>query len=125
MKNSVFGELVFNTGWKTNKDVQIFGRIYSITIKAKAYYEADGITNEQEKAFSNFADNEANQINHIEKMLIALASSNAQSRFIPRTLLFLRDGGYAMLLDDKEDEDGGIAACLAPKAEIISQDEYL
>ena len=125
MKNSTFGELAFNTGWKTKRDIKLFNKSYSIVIKAKAYYEADGITKEQEKAFSNFKDNEAKQLGDIEKMLAGFASNNPQDRFIPRTLLFLRDGGYAMLLDDKEDEDGGIAACLAPKAEIVPQDEYL
>jgi hypothetical protein len=125
MKNSTFGELAFDTGWKIKRDIKLFNKSYSIVVKAKAYYEADGITNEQEKAFSNFKDNEVKQLGDIEKMLTGFASSNARERFIPRTLLFLRDGSYALLLDDKEDEDGGIAACLAPKAEIVSQDEYL
>jgi hypothetical protein len=39
--------------------------------------------------------------------------------------LFQRDGGYALLLDDKSDEDDGIAVCLVPKAEVLSQDAYL
>lgn len=125
MLSSIFGDLVFDTGWKTKRDITIFNKHYIIVVKAKAYDETDGITREQEQSFNSFMDNEVKQLCEIEKMLIDFASTAACERFIPRVLLFLRDGSYAMLLDDKEDEDGGIAACLSPEVEIISQDEYL
>jgi len=125
MNNSVFGELIFNTGWKTNTDISLFGNDYNITVKAKAYFEKDGITNEQKIAFSNFKANQGKQLTNIEKLLNDFANGDAPRRFLPRTLLFQRDGGYALLLDDNEDDDGGIAVCLSPKMGILSQDEYL
>jgi len=125
MNNPVFGEVVFNTGWKTKADITFFGNNYSIVVKAKAYYEKDGITTEQERAFNNFNINKAEQLKTVERLLNDFAGDDASKRFIPRMLLFQRDGGYALLLDDKKDEDGGIAVCLAPKIEVVSQDEYL
>lgn len=125
MKNSVFGQLIFNTGFKTKEDITFFNTNYSIVVKAKAYYEKDGITKEQEAAFCCFKTNKDNQLKNIEKLLIDFAGDNAAKRFVPRTLLFLRDGGYALLCDDNEDEDGGVAVCLAPTMEVLSQDEYL
>ncbi|MDR0869022.1 MAG: hypothetical protein LBP75_11230 [Planctomycetota bacterium] len=125
MNNSVFGELTFNTGWKTEAEISLFGNNYVVTVKAKAYFEKDGITAEQESAFSDFNDYKNSRLQTVEKLLNGLASGNAAERFTPRTLLFQRNGGYALLLDDKNDEDDGIAVCLAPKAEVLSQDEYL
>ena len=52
MKNSEFGDLVFNTGWKAKAEIKLFGTNYNIIVKAKAYFEKDGITREQEIAFS-------------------------------------------------------------------------
>jgi len=47
------------------------------------------------------------------------------SRFIPRTLLFERNGNYALLFDDTAEPDGGIAVCLFPEEQIVQQDDYL
>jgi hypothetical protein len=124
MKNLEFGDIVFNTGWKTKTDITLWGTNYNIIIKAKAYFEKDGITSEQEIAFGNFKKGKTEYLKNAEDLLNNF-SSNAADRFTPKTLLFERDGGYALLLDDKEDEDGGIAVCFAPKMEILSQDEYL
>jgi hypothetical protein len=124
MKNSVFGDLAFNTGWKTKIEITLFGKDYNITVKAKAYFEKDGITSEQEKSFRRFNSGKIECLKDAEKLLKDF-SSNASDRFVPQTLLFQRDGGYALLLDDNEDEDGGIAVSLAPKMGVLSQDEYL
>ena len=103
---------------------QTFGTNYNIVVKAKAYFEKDGITREQEIAFSKFKKEKTENLNNAE-ILLNKFSNKAATRFIPKTLLFERDGGYALLLDDNEDEDGGIAVRFAPQMEILSQDEYL
>lgn len=125
MKNTVFGDIVFNTGWKTKGNIIFFGENFNITIKAKAYFESDAITTAQEIAFSSFTANKSEQMKIVEKLLIDFAGDNPSKRFVPRTLLFQRDGGYALLLDDKEDEDGGVAVSLVPVEAVLSQDEYL
>lgn len=126
MNNSVFGELVFNIGWKASADISLLNKDYNVIVKAKAYREQDGITAEQESAFVDFNDNKQARLATADKLLTDYASGNdASKRFVPRTLLFQRNGSYALLLDDSEDEDEGIAVCLAPTATIVSQSEYL
>jgi len=125
MENMVFGELIFNTGWKTKTSLTIYGCSFEIIVKAKAYFEQDGITKEQETAFNDFSNKKIEHLKTIEKLLNEFANGNASERFVPRTLLFQRDGSYALLLDDKEDEDDGVAVCLSPKSEVLLQDEYL
>lgn len=125
MNNSVFGELVFNVGWKTQTDIALFEKNYNVIVKAAAYFEKDGVTFEQEAAFGDFHDNKNERLKIVEKLLLGFDNDNTSERFTPRTLLFQRDGSYALLLDDKKDEDGGIAVCLKPTAEVVSQDEYL
>lgn len=125
MKNSIFGELTFNTGWKTKTDITLFNEKYEVVVKAKAYFEKDGVTAEQEKAYADFIENKAFRQKTIEELLDGYANGKANERFISKTLIFNRDGSYALLLDDKEDEDGGVAVTLMPKSEILSQDEYL
>ena len=124
MKNLEFGDLVFNTGWKAKAEIKLFGTNYNIVVKAKAYFEKDGITREQEIAFSKFKKEKTENLKNAE-ILLNKFSNKAATRFMPKILLFERDGGYALLLDDNEDEDGGIAVRFAPKMEILSQDEYL
>ena len=125
MNNSVFGELVFNTGWKTKTSIHLFGNNYDVIVKAKAYFEKDGVTVEQETAYGDFCSNKSERLAAVENLLNSFAKDDASKQFTPRTLLFQRDGGYAILFDDKEDIDGGIAVCLAPQAEVVTQDEYL
>jgi len=125
MNNKTFGELTFNTGWKTKTDIYFYGTNYNVVVKAKAYHESDGVTAEQESAYADFKGNKDARLIMVENLLDDFADANSAKRFIPQTLLFQRNGGYALLLDDKQDEDGGIAVILAPKAEVKSQDEYL
>jgi hypothetical protein len=125
MNSSVFGELVFNVGWKVKTDISLLNNDYSVIVKATAYFEKDGITAEQEAAFVDFGDNKNERLKMVEKLLIDFTNGDASKRYIPKILLFQRNGSYALLLDDREDEDEGIAVCLEPVAKIVSQSEYL
>lgn len=125
MMNSVFGDLHFSTGWKTETEMELFGKTYSVIIKARAYYEADGLTSAQEMAFSDYKGCGDKRRREAEALLRSYAGENCAVRFHPRTLLFERDGEYALLCDDREDPDGGIAVILAPERKVMSQDDYL
>ena len=46
-------------------------------------------------------------------------------RFHPRTFLFKIDGSVALLCDDTENPDEGIAIVVTQDYEIVSQDDYL
>ncbi|MBU4540766.1 MAG: hypothetical protein KJ774_06035 [Firmicutes bacterium] len=125
MKNIYFGEMIFNTGWKSLIDIKLFDKITKITVKAKAYFEKDGVTSEQEAAFSDFNNNKAQRLKNTELLLSDYAGDIAMSRFEPKTLLFERDGSYCILFDDHQDEDNGIVVCLIPEEKVLTQDDYL
>jgi hypothetical protein len=124
MNNKIFGEMNYSTGWRAKTVITIFGKAVNVTIKIKAYGENDGITDKQEKACEEFNTNKAQKIKTTETLINEYSGNNA-ARFTVRTLLFNRDGSYALLFDDAENEDDGIAVCLSPTAKVISQDEYL
>lgn len=125
MKNIIFGEMVFNTGWKSLVDIELFDKTTKVTVKAKAYFEKDGITNEQEVAFSDFNKNKEQRLKRTELLLFDFGGDNAANRFVPKTLLFERDGSYGILFDDHQDEDNGIIVCLIPDEKVLTQDDYL
>ena len=122
--HDVFGDIEFTVGWKTNKSIVLFGHSYVVTVKIQAYLEEDGITKEQENAYINFLNTEEIKMNCIERLLKQYSAS-AELRFIPKTLLIDRDGAYALLFDDEDNPDDGIAVCLEPEEKIMSQDDYL
>ncbi|TMV47030.1 hypothetical protein FE783_24245 [Paenibacillus mesophilus] len=125
MINSVFGELVFNVGWKAETEISLFNKNYNVIIKAAAYFEKDGITAEQEAAIVDFGDHKNERLKMVEKLLTDFSEGDASQQFVPVILLFKRNGNYALLIDDRKDEDEGIAVCLQPEVKIVSQDEYL
>ena len=124
MMHDVFGDIEFTVGWKTNKSIVLFGHSYVVTVKIQAYLEEDGITKEQENAYINFLNTEEIKMSCIERLLKEYSAS-AELRFIPQTLLIDRDGAYALLFDDEDNPDDGIAVCLEPEEKIMSQDDYL
>ena len=125
MKHVFWGEMTFSVGWKTNSSIWFYSKKYDVIIKAKAYREEDGITAAQDKALSSFAAQKDVFLKTAEALLDEFSDGCGATRFIPRTLLFERDGSYALLCDDNMDEDNGVAVCLSSKQEVISQDDYL
>lgn len=124
MISSAFGELKFKIGWKTDSVMTLFEKDNPIIIKAKAYYEKDGITKEQENSLYEFKNGIEEKSKQVERILNDYFG-DCKSRFTPRTLLFERDGSYALLLDDSDNPDDGIAVVLKPEEKVVLQDEYL
>jgi predicted heme/steroid binding protein len=124
MLHDVFGEITFNLGWKAKKTITLFGKVYDISLKIQAYFKEDGITKEQESAYKEYKDAENDKTVVIEKLLKSY-SDNAEKQYIPRMLLINRDGSYALLCDDNENPDDGIAVCLSPEEKVVAQDDYL
>lgn len=124
MENISFGHFDFSIGWKKQISLTLFNKQHKITLKLQAYSENDGITAEQEKALAEFKSSEKNNEQRIEKLLVSF-DSQSDERFTPKTLLFSRDGSYALLCSDKQNLDDGIAVVLSPTEEIISQNDYL
>ena len=67
MLHDVFGEITFSIGWKANKNIILFGKEYSINLKVHAYFEEDGITKDQEKAYTDFYKAENDKLQIVEK----------------------------------------------------------
>ena len=124
MENKTFGEVEFDTGWKTKIEIPIFGKLSKIVVKAKAYEAKDGITSEQEQAYGEFKNNIVDSIAKIQGALVVMYGE-ASERFSLTMILVDRHGELALLFDDKENEDEGIAVQLYPKMLIESQDDYL
>lgn len=124
MDNSVFKDFHFDVGWKASSKVMIFGKATPVVVKAKAYFEEDGVTDKQEQAYLNYSKDMKSVWDDIERLLLAFDPA-AAGRFTPTMLLFDRDGGYALLCDDEQDPDDGVAVCLAPSQSVVSQDDYL
>lgn len=124
MMNSVFGELTFNVGWIASTVFIYFGNSCPITLKVKVYFEEDGITSEQEQAYIDYTKNNETKFTAIE-LLLNNYSDDASTHFVPKTLLFERDGSYALLCDDNNEPDEGIAVCISPMEQIMSQGDYL
>lgn len=124
MIETVLGKMEFNTGFKKEDSIVFCDEVRSITVKAKAYYEEDGITNEQQESIKRYNANRAG-INEKLTELALKYDKDAKNRFLPKTLLFGRKGECALLCDDKEEPDEGIAICIYPDELVVSQDDYL
>ena len=103
MLHDLFGEITFNTGWKSKKTIRLFDKEYTINLKIQAYFEEDGITREQENAYSEFCKSENEKLETVENLLRGYSDS-PQEKFTPKTLLIDRDGSYALLCDDIDNE---------------------
>ena len=124
MMNQYFGELTYSIGWKTTRDIQLFGKNHSITVKIQAYEPEDSIPPAQDQACRTYIENEAENLECMEKLMLEY-SADAKTRFSPRRLLFDTDGGCALLCNDAEDEDEGIAVCILPDKCVMDQSDYL
>ena len=124
MNENAFSEFRFQTGWKKKEKICFFGKEKEIIVKLSPYFENDGITEEQKKAYIEYKNGEKNVWERLE-VLLTNYKKNAESEFNPTTLLIDRNGDAAFLLDDANAPDDGIAVCISPDERIVSQDEYL
>lgn len=124
MINTAFGEMNFSVGWKTDRRLKLFGKEYPVTVKVQAYYETDELPSQQLNACDLFVEQEDHMVKVIEHLMKEDAAA-VGTRFTPRTLLFKQEGSIALLCDDEENPDEGIAVCLYPEMKVMSQDDYL
>lgn len=127
MINSVFGETTFNMGWETSRKISLFGRDFSIIVSAAAYSETDRITPKQEEAYSHYLSGEGEILLEIESLLADYAggAAEAEKRYRPCMLQIQQDGSYAMIFDDAEDAEDGVAVSIKPRYEVLPIDAYI
>jgi hypothetical protein len=125
MTDEIFGEVKFDSGWYKNESLTFCGKKYEIYICANSYRETDLITDSQRFAYKSFVDGKASVEKETEALLASLKTKDFMDAFKPTGLVFEREGGYAILFDDETDPDNGVAVVLAPKKEVMTQDDYL
>ena len=54
MSETFLNQFTFRIGWKKKESIELFDTEHDIIIKLKAYYEKDGVTPEQEEAYSTY-----------------------------------------------------------------------
>ena len=89
-----------------------------------AYESEKEILPVQEKAWTAYTEHETDNLICFEE-LMSEYSSDAETRFVPASLYFDRGGGCALLCDDADDLDEGIAVCIMPEKCIVDQSDYL
>ena len=114
MIESKFGELEFDFGYYTKLEVNLFSQSQIVPVDFSAYYENDGITEQQDK-----------QLEKLQALLIAEFGIESKQRFSLSELYIERTGELAFLFDDSENPDEGIVVQLLPKVLITSQSVYL
>lgn len=123
MNNNVFGEVQFNMGWEKKEDINLFNQTYTVTVSAAAYFDTDKITDEQEKAYGEFEKEKINILTNVEHLMEKI--KDGEKRYAPSLLLFQRNGDYALLFDDVNDNEDGIAVTIRPEYSVINTDQYL
>lgn len=124
MYHNYFGNMNYSIGWKVKRRINIFDKEYIITVKIQANKPDQNFPEVQNNACTEYVKSEKMYLEKIE-ILMTEYSENAKTRFLPKTLLFRRDGVCAMLCDDSEDPDNGIAVCIIPEMKIMLQDDFL
>lgn len=118
--NTILEGFQFNLGWKLSTSITMFGNLFPVVIKLKAYSEKDSITQKQKEVYLS-----STAVWSVAERLLLEYDADAATRFTPTMLLIDRDGACALLCDDEQDIDDGVAVCLTPFQQVVSQDEYL
>jgi len=124
MDDEVFGEMTFDTGWYKEGEIRYYGETYPIVICCAAYFESDPVTDEMRENYLLFLDNRRRFEETVERMVAEECAENPERRFTPQMLLF-QDEEMALLLDDEDDPDNGLAIILLPNERVETQDAYL
>lgn len=128
MINKVFGEMYFDTSWKTKSEITLWGKVYKIKIDVETYRKENEITNEQQESYINFLKIKNVKQNTIERLLSEYfedQEDDLDKILTPTTLVIEKNGDLVLLFDDENDQDNGIAVKLYPEEEVMTQDEYL
>ncbi len=124
MTNPYFGELEFDHGWITKRQIRLFGSVFDIEVYIPAYQSEKEILPCQEAAWAVYSAHENENLKCFETLMSEYCN-DAASRFTPASLCFDREGGCALLCDDAKDLDEGIAVCILPEKCVLEQSDYL
>ena len=107
--DTVFGEMTYKHRWYKEQEISIFGKIWNITVVAKAY-SGKTITNKQQDSYTKFIENEGKYTETIE---------NELKNYVNNNLLELAENWTAARrIDSKED----LSQVVTPKTILFKQD---
>lgn len=143
INDAVFGEMKYRHRWYKNAEINLFGKVWNITIAAKAY-SGKAITDEQRRSYQWCEANYESISKKIYEMIIGYINANCEelsaawfgARRIdtaselsgivtPTSLLIKQDGTAIMLFNCIWDKEHGIGVQICPEYSIGSQDIYL
>lgn len=117
-------KLSFDEGFQKKLTVLSFGEKREVLLVFSAYYEKDGLTAEQFDSYARFDKSQESLLPEVESRLL-VDFPEAKTRFQMTMVLIQRDGTLALLYDDAENMDDGMALQLFPEIKMMTQDEFL
>lgn len=117
-------QLTYNYGFDKYEKITLFNKEQTLLVTLQSYRESDGITEEQEKTYYEFFQNEQKYVAIVEKSLIDLAGIDAERVYILTSIVVCRDGKLALLFDLNNEEEG-LAVQVIPDVLVCDQSEYL
>ncbi|GAB6671032.1 hypothetical protein GKS17_08195 [Streptococcus uberis] len=117
-------QLTYNYGFDKYEKITLFNKEQTLLVTLQSYRESDGITEEQEKTYYEFFQNEQKYVAIVEKSLIDLAGIDAERVYILTSIVVSRDGKLALLFDLNNEEEG-LAVQVIPDVLVCDQSEYL
>ena len=124
MSETFLNQFTFRIGWKKKESIELFDTENDIIIKLKAYYEKDGVTPEQEEAYSTYQVKKKELEKELQGALLQYRE-DAKESFVPTMLVIERSGKLVLFCDDVNDPDNGIVVCFGAQMQIMLQDDYL
>lgn len=117
-------QLTYNYGFDKYEKITLFNKEQTLLVTLQSYRESDGITEEQEKTYYEFFQNEQKYVAIVEKSLIDLAGIDSERVYILTSIVVSRDGKLALLFDLNNEEEG-LAVQVIPDVLVCDQSEYL
>lgn len=117
-------QLTYNYGFDKYEKITLFNKEQTLLVTLQSYRESDGITEEQEKTYYEFFQNEQKYVAIVEKSLIDLAGIDAERVYILTSIVVSRDGKLVLLFDLNNEEEG-LAVQVIPDVLVCDQSEYL
>lgn len=124
MIKPLLNQLTYNYGFDKYEKITLFRKEQNLLVTLQAYSESDGITDEQEKTYYEFFQNEQKYVAIAEKSLIGLEGIDAERVYILTSIVISREGKLALLFDINNEEEG-LAIQVIPDLLVCDQSEYL
>ncbi|MDG6896063.1 hypothetical protein [Volucribacter amazonae] len=127
--NNLLDEVTFNYGWVSNTKLKLSlnNKEYEVSCVFQSQ-KSQSISEEQKQSLASFLNKQSEYEKKANALLngyITAENISNDEKIKPKTLLFKRDGSFAILADCSWDIENGIAIILSPQQSIGIQDIFL